>query len=124
MTGDTWIALGSVFLNILVAAVGLTWGIGRIRDTVRDEIDEHRQQNADKVDSLRSHVGEMGTALRTKITEVELYSRDTFMRRDSFYKTVEMLSADIKAQFMQMTTRLDRMENKLDMAKSKLEAAE
>lgn len=120
---EVWIAIGSIILNIVVAAVGLTWGIARLRDTIRDEIDEHRDQAEAKLDSLRSNVGEMGTALRTKISEVELFCRDTFMRRDSFYKTIELLSADLKTQFNKIDTRLDRMENKLDAAKHKLDAA-
>lgn len=120
---EVWLALGSIVLNIVVAAVGLTWGIAKLRDAIRDEIDEHRDQTEHKIDTLRLNVGEMGTALRTKISEVELFSRDTFMRRDSFYKTIEMLSADLKAQFIKMDSRLDRMENKLDATKTKLDAA-
>lgn len=88
-----------------------------------DEIDEHRDQTEQKIDTLRLNAGEMGTAIRTKISEVELFCRDTFMRRDSFYKTIELLSADLKVQFSKMDTRLDRMENKLDAAKHKLDAA-
>lgn len=96
------------------AVVALTWGLGKVRDAVRDEIDKNRDRFDADIDNLGHSFGETAAALREKIREVELFGRDTYMRRDSFYKTMDMLSADMKAQFSRLDQRLERMENKLD----------
>lgn len=114
----TWTAVGAFALNIIVAVVGLTWGISRVRDTtqsaIRDEIESAKQRFDADIDNLGRSFGETVTAIREKIREVELFGRDTYMRRESFYKTMEMLSVDMKAQFARLDSRLDRMETKLD----------
>ena len=108
------IAVCSLAFNMIAAVVALTWGLGRVRDAVRDEIDENRDHTEASIDNLGRSFGESLTAIREKIREVELFGRDTYMRRDSFYKTMEMLSTDMKAQFTRLDTRLERMETKLD----------
>lgn len=68
----------------------------------------------DRIDSHRREFGETAAALRAKITEVEIWARDNFVRRDSFYKVTGDLSTDIKDMGASITTRLDRMEGKID----------
>ena len=108
------IALAGLTLNILVAVVGLTWGIAKIRSTVRDEIAAHRQKFDSELHQLRLNTGEIAAALRQKITEVELFNRDTFMRRDSFYEAMKGYGADVREQFGKVEQRLERMEAKID----------
>ena len=113
------IAACSLAFNMVAAVVALTWGLGRVRDAVRDEIDENRDHTEVSIDNLGRSFGESLTGIREKIREVELFGRDTYMRRESFYKTMEMLGIDIKAQFGRLDLRLDRMETKLDQQKAK-----
>lgn len=112
------IAIASLGLNVVVALVGMTWGLGRIRDSTQTAIHKEIIQIREKidldVDAMGRNIAEGMTAIREKIREVELFGRDTYMRRDSFYKTMELLSNDIKTQFHQLHNRLERMENKLD----------
>lgn len=108
------IALISLAFNILVAAVGLTWGIGKIRDAVRDEIEDHKEKFDAEVDSLRQNTGEGLSAIRQKINDVELFVRDTFVRRDTFARFVDTIQTSLNAQFDKFSTRMDRMENKID----------
>lgn len=108
------IALGSLAFNMIAAIVALTWGLGRVRDAVRDEIDANRDRFDADIDNLGRSFGETAAAIREKVREVELFTRDTFIRRDSFYKSWELLSADMKAQFARLDSRLERMETKLD----------
>jgi hypothetical protein len=110
------IALISLAFNVLVAAVGLTWGVGKIRDAVRDEIEDYEDKNDERIDTLRVNVGEMGAALRTKISEVELFTRDTFVRRDSFNKILDSFAAMLRSEVTRLDSRLNRMENKIDVA--------
>lgn len=109
-----YIALAGLTLNILVAVVGLTWGVAAIKTAVRDEIASHREKIDIEIEKLRLNTGEIGAALRQKITEVELYSRDTFMRRDSFYESLKGYGADMRSQFDKIEQRLERMESKID----------
>lgn len=114
----TYAAIGSLVLNVFVALVGATWGVARIKsevkDAVRDEIDAHRTQIDDRITQIEQRVGETTAALRSKINETELWNRDTFMRRDSFYKTMESYSTDMRTQFDKIEKRLERMEEKID----------
>lgn len=119
MTSADVIALSSLALNILVALVGLTWGVGKIRDATMGAINKQIEKLQTKVDvdidSMARSFGETNSAIREKIREVELFGRDTFLRRDSFYKTMELISADMKTQFGKVESRLERMEAKIDL---------
>ena len=114
LTAGEIIAICSLAFNMVAAVIALTWGLGRVRNTVRDEIETNRDRFDADIENLGRNFGETASALREKMREVELFGRDTYMRRDSFYKTMDMLSADMKAQFSRLDQRLERMENKLD----------
>ena len=118
MTFTESIALSSLCFNVVAAVIALTWGLSRVRDAVREEIDSNRDRLEADIDNLGRSFGETVAAVREKVREVELFTRDTFIRRDSFYKSWELLSADIKAQFSRLDSRLERMETKLDSGKS------
>ena len=57
-------AIAALVLNVVVAIVGLTWGLGKIRDTVRDEIEEHRIAFDADIDGLRREFGETAIVFR------------------------------------------------------------
>jgi hypothetical protein len=114
MTLAESVAISGLVLNILVAVIGLTWGVAKIRDAVRTEIEEHREKFDGHIDILRQNTGEMGAALRQKINDVELYARDTFMRRDSFQLVQAELKEQVKALGDKIENRLERMEQKID----------
>jgi hypothetical protein len=107
-------AVAALLLNVTVAVVGLTWGLGKIRDTVRDEIDEHRKDFDGAILSLRREVGETALALRQKVTEVELWGRDNFVKKDSFGIVTDRISQEVKDFAERIDRRLERMEGKID----------
>jgi hypothetical protein len=108
------IALAGLTLNVLVAVVGLTWGVARIRDAVRCEIEAHREKVDGELDALTRSFGKNLIELRDKIREVELYVRDTYLRRDNFYEVMKGVSADLRSNFDKIEARLERMEAKID----------
>ena len=114
MTLSEIFSLSGLCLNILVAVVGLTWGIAKIRDAVKRDVEEHREKIDGELDKLSRNTGEIAIAIRQKITEIELYMRDTFVRRDSFYDAMKQYSSDMRGQFTNLEKRLERMETKLD----------
>jgi biopolymer transport protein ExbB/TolQ len=118
MLSSEIIAAGTLAFNLIAAVIALTWGLARVRDTVRDEIDSKRNKLEEAIDHLGHRYGETFSAIRQKISEIELYGRDTYQRRDSAKENIERFGADIKLQFTRLDNRLDRMENKIDKATS------
>lgn len=121
MTTADILAAVALLLNVLIAIVGGTWGIGKIKDAVRAEIDENRirmeakLENADReIAVVSNRAGEIGMAIRSKINEVELHLRDHYVRRDSFDQVIKMIQDSIKILGDKIEHRLDRMETKLD----------
>jgi len=109
-----WVAIAALALNVVVAIVGVTWGIARIKEAVRAEIDAHRDRFSGDIDELRKGFGETVAALRQKISEVELYAANQYVRREGFYEVQKQLAGDIKAMGEQIAARLERMELKID----------
>ena len=93
--GLIFTAVGLV-VNLIVLAVGGTRAIGRLETSLRETIEKSRKEIDERLDAQSRDFGETISALRQKIHEVELWARDTFMRRDGFYKVQEQLSAEIK----------------------------
>jgi hypothetical protein len=64
------------------------------------EVERHHAQKIAEVIERSNAVvhdfGETISALRLKIHEVEMWSRDNFVRRDGFYKVRDDLKADIR----------------------------
>lgn len=112
------IPLISVALNILVALVGLTWGIGRLRDAVqqevRHEIDTLRNRIDDELDNLGRSFGETISAIREKINQVEIAAYKDFVRNESFREIVNRISSEIANYRVAIEGRLDRQEAKID----------
>lgn len=121
MTTADILAAVALLLNVLIAIIGLTWGISKIKDAVRDEIEENRVRMEAKIEdadreiaSVSLRAGEIGMAIRTKINEVELHLRDHYVRRDSFDRVINMITDSIKVLGDKIEHRLERMEAKID----------
>lgn len=72
------------------------------RDVLRLERD-----NTGRAEIMRHETGEMGAALRAKIHEVEMFTRDTFVSKQSFEIVINRME--------KMMDKLgDRLESKLD----------
>jgi len=114
MTNAEWIALGAFVLNAVGATIGLTWGVGRIRDKVRDElrddIEELKTIIAEAELVMERRAGEMGHSLREKITQVEFYVRDNYIRDKEFDTVVKT----IENRFDRLQDGIDRMNVKID----------
>jgi hypothetical protein len=128
-----WENLGPIVtLVIFVFNLAIAGVAAWIALIVRNAISEARKDIDAKLDALAGKVdgkidrssrefGETVAALREKFRELELYCRDTFVRRDGFYQVKAELSADIKAvtgmidsTSAKIEARLERMEAKID----------
>lgn len=108
------VAISSLGLNVVIAVVGATWGITKIKDAVRDAIDKHRQKYDDDLDSLGRSFGEGLSAIRQKVHDLETWIRDEFVRKASFEGSSNRMERTISDQFDKLEKRLERMEAKID----------
>lgn len=114
MTTAEWIALSAFVLNAIGATIGLTWGVGRIRDKVRDElrddIEELKTIIAEAELKMERRAGETGHALREKITQVEFYVRDEYVRNREF----DIVVKTIENRFDRLQDGIERLSIKID----------
>lgn len=125
---ETWqLALSVIGLGVVIilAIAGAVWKVAQIVTAIRGEIEQHRKDTDAKLverdrgweataDRMQREVGETFTAIRQKITEVELFSRDNFVRVGSFKEAMSAMSDNIRILGDRVETRLIRMETKID----------
>lgn len=117
MSETSFIAVAAFVVNLLVLVIGGTWRLSRMEVALRDEISKSRAEIEERQDRLSRECGESVAAVREKIREVELFCRDTYVRRDSFYKVADEFSAGMKALGDKIDARLERMEAKIDSSR-------
>ena len=114
MTDMVWVEAGALFLNVLVLpAVGI-WKLTRVEVALRGAIAASRQETDDRIETNARAVGETIAAIREKVREVELYCRDTFIRRDSFMQVQASMEASLHALGVDLKDWLGRLEKKID----------
>lgn len=112
--GGTIIALLAFLLQLILIAVGGTRALGRMEARITKTFTDHQKETDDEFALIRREFGETVSAAKEKIREVELYVRDTYMRRDSFNELNKHNAAEMKNAFDKIEARLERMENKID----------
>lgn len=87
------------FITQLIAfVVGATMGVSRIKDSIRKDNQQHFDVLLARIDALGRTVISSEAQLVAKITEVEIWARDTFVRRDSFFAVTKDLKEDFAAR--------------------------
>jgi hypothetical protein len=123
MTTEQWLTMAAIggvglIIQIIVLAVGGTWKLSGIEKslsaTFSAALKEHREKVDEEIDRARREFGETVTALRAKITEVELWARDNFVRRDSFQEVTRGLANTLKDFKDELKAQMDRLDGKLD----------
>lgn len=80
-----------------------------MRDESKRDIARLEQDARERGDTYRNEFGETCSAIRQKIHDIEVFSRDHFVTKDNFESAIRR----IENSFDKMT---DRLENKLDQA--------
>lgn len=102
-----WVAVCGLLLNLLVTVIGGVWKLSRMEIALRDAIDRSNKEIDERIERQVRYFGEVVAAVRQKIADVELYARDTFVRKDEIKSDLKQLGESIDA-------RLTRIEDKLD----------
>lgn len=129
---ETWvIALISAIASGAVTVIGAAIWFGRNTVTkddliastdtmtteihaLRNEIDVHSREVGETITALRTHVSAIDRDTTAKITQVELYVRDTFVRRDSWHTAMNQLQERWAAGEKAAEERALRLEAKVD----------
>jgi hypothetical protein len=123
MTLIQWLVMAGIgavglVIQIIVLAAGGAWKLSRVEKSLLEAfgsaLKAHRDEVDAETDQLRRELGETITALRAKITEIELYCRDTFVRRESFYEVTKGLADALRTLGDKLEARMDRFDSKLD----------
>ena len=129
---DTTVTLGNIFSLLgIIGVVGLYLldtryspkGIHADVRAIRKEmarlavdVAKHMEENDQRFDALRREFGETASALRTKITEVELFSRDNFVRRDSLKEILSQYQDSLSQMIDDLKDWMARIEARMDNA--------
>jgi hypothetical protein len=116
--------LGFVLQGVLLAVAG-TWKLTRIEKAILETVITHRKEIDSDIDARDRNVGESLQGIRQKIadvdqsavkkiTEVELYVRDTFVRRDSWHQAMNQMHERWAAGEKTAEERDLRIEAKVD----------
>lgn len=115
---EALIALGMLVINFVSAIVGVTWVLARSRAKVVEKIDAARFELEQKIHIETDHVthdfGETVTALRQKMTDMELWNRDNFVSKSTFNSVMDQWRNWFTRFEDKMDKRLDRIDAKLD----------
>ena len=127
------VAAAALGLNLVLALKSGSWGMAdrltAMEKAIMDAVNANKHEVDKEIDVLRAEIytsievserrfGETAEAIRHKVNDVELYIRDTYARRDSLLLFMQESRDLIKDSVTRLEVRLDRMEKKIDDARS------
>lgn len=123
------IQIAAFFVQLLVVIATVVVGLIRHARSLRETIDTNhmaierrigeelskmRESQVINDHELQVTFGDSLAAIRAKITEVEIWSRDTFVREKDFRPIIESMTRAIDALGDKVDGRIDRLELKMD----------
>jgi hypothetical protein len=82
--------------------------------SLRNEVESHSRSVGETISGLRQKVGDVEAGATRKINEVELYIRDTFVRRDSWHQAMNSMQERWAVGEQAAVERSGRIETKVD----------
>ena len=132
----TWVALGSLVLNLTMLPAIIVWKITRVetalrgeimasrmeidgkinnsRDDIEDKIDDNTRRFGETVAAAREHVNLEVATLRKEFTDEQKFCREELMRRDSFFHAQQQITSLVDSLGNDVKGWLERLERKLD----------
>lgn len=86
------VALGGLLVNLLVTVVGGVWKLSRMELTLREAINNASRDTDEQIERHVRYFGETVAAVRQKIVDVEIFARDTFVRKDEIQSQLKILN--------------------------------
>lgn len=126
--GTAWTVIvsgGAVLANLFIAGIGWVWSLGRssksadvkiaqMAKVVTEELnDMERRLHAD-IDNSTRQFGETVSAIRTKVTEIELWNRDNFVSKGTFKAVTDEMKRSWERFEDNLNDKLEAIDKKLD----------
>lgn len=119
------IAAGSLEVVILSSAIGVVWKLTRTEVNLRSEFTKEvasiRAEAAKEVADINAKASTEIARLHAKVYQVEIWSRDEFVRKGSFEtvvarleKTMELMGTKIENAVDKMATRIENIGKQQD----------
>lgn len=123
-------AMAFLFFTIAGGGGAVVWRLTRVETSIREKISSETESlNArlsaierdqlEEIGVVRHETGEGLAAVRTKIHEIETWSRDQFVRKDSFELVVGRLEKGIDALGDKIERHLDKMTERIEKLSSR-----
>ena len=104
--------------NLIIFIGGGSWKAARMESSLQhgftQALTAHRREIDDELDRVRREFGEGLTALRQKTVEIELYTRDTFVRRESFLEATKGMNEAVRTLSDRLDAKLEKLDAKLE----------
>jgi hypothetical protein len=81
-------------------------------DNVQRDIKTMERDSLARAETLRHETGEMGSAIRQKIHDVEMFTRDTFVRKDTFEAVMTRIEKSIDKLGDRLEEKIDKMKGR------------
>lgn len=119
------IAFAAVFFSFCSALVGATWALSRSGNKLYKRVDKKLEADkvelAERLDAIDAkfsidikaaerNFGETVTAIRQKVSEVELWGRDNYVTKSTF----NLVISEIKDSWLRLEEKIDRRFDKVD----------
>jgi hypothetical protein len=128
MWASVAIGLIALILQTIALIGGGIWALSRTEQNIRQQIADHKLENEERINAsmrasgetfsaIRQKIFEVDTATGKRITDIELYVRDTYLQKDSFRAVIAEITRDMKDLGDRIERGLERMEKKIDKAR-------
>jgi hypothetical protein len=118
MSDAAWVGIGTLVLNSGIALLTLGLGVGKvtraIEKSMEAKFETHRTETDKKLDIIQERTGEMGAALRQKITDVEFYVRDNYVSSGTMDKIMILFGDNMRLQFESLKASLEEVKARLE----------
>lgn len=117
---DLMIAIATLMVTTISIIVAGVWKLTTVRDELKDAITGNRleleKKMDDEMEEIRRQFGETITALREKLTQIELYIRDNYVSKNSFNTVLDRILVEMKSISEKVESRFLRMETEIKNA--------
>jgi hypothetical protein len=110
----TIVATAGFLLQFIVLLGTGIWKFAQVKTDLLAAIAASGKEIDERIDQQSRQFGETAAALRTKISEVEIYIRDHYVKKETFGPLMAEIKTDIKSFGEKIEGRLERMEGKID----------
>lgn len=100
------IPLWGFMLQLVVAVVAVVWAVALLKESLRKDNEKGFEKLMHRIELLTKNTLAGEAKLIAKITEVEIWARDTFVRRESFFTATKDLKEDMTRQFEKLEEQL------------------